>query len=389
MGKFIFVPAMIGQVKNMFTAGKLWKGVPVNSFSKGCVDYHPYLLASAWWEMKDDVDFRKKIDVPDDMIFYGDSGGYQSVKMGIELEVEKTLKWQEKSCHRAMAFDHPPSAIKVNGRSIPTTEEVFDLKMQQTYENNTKAILLRTNFDLEYYNVMQGETLPRRNKWYDKMKDLEFEHLAIATRPHGSGLAQALALCHLHSKGYTGKVHVLGVGGTNVIPIFPYIKHWFEEITIDSSSYGQGVRTREYYINMSKAVIFGEKDDDFSRAFKDRAKIDGLECQCKTCKMIDKGEVEVLWGPGSMGGGLITSHNLRVVLNYVNYLNDVKDVMSDRDYKDMFIDQVVNKQRRPELTLALNFIDNYKEHGIEKTYNKYGRALEIDSKRVVQQESLF
>ena len=141
MADFIFVPALIGQIKNMYTAGKFWKDTPINSFSKDCVDYHPYILASAWWEMWDEVDFRKKINVPEDMIFYGDSGGYQSVKKGIKLEVEKTLRWQEMSCNRAMTFDHPPSAIKVNGRSVPTTDKVFDLKMQQTYDNNTKAIL--------------------------------------------------------------------------------------------------------------------------------------------------------------------------------------------------------------------------------------------------------
>jgi len=391
LSNFIFIPALVGQIKNMHLAGKTWKDTPINSFAKGCIDYYPYLLASAWYEL-DKPNFKELLTAPDNLTLVGDSGGYQAGRKNIQLDVENTMIWQNSNCDRSISFDHPPNTIRIDNRPIPNTFKEFKVKMDQTYKNNMEAIKLREKHGLHdtiYYNVMHGTTLERRNVWYNLMKDMPFEYKSVATRPHGSPLAQAFAICHLHSKGYTDKTHALGIGGNNVIPIFPYVKDLFEEITIDSSSYGQGVRTREYSINMRETRMLGNKADEKSSNFKKQISVDGLTCKCNTCKTISREEVPILWEPGSMGGALITAHNLRVVLDYVEWVDVMYDTLGRKEYKKFIKEEVLQGNKRSELSQALGFIDDYLKSGIDRVYYKYARLLNIDSQTPVKQYTLF
>lgn len=391
MGKFIFIPALVGQIKNMYLKGEFWKNKPINSFSHGCIDYYPYLLASAWWEMEDGhFHIRNMLDTPPDLQFYGDSGGYQAGRKGIEIDIPNTVQWQMDNCDYAMSFDHPPSSTRVNGKSVPTKDSLYDQRTNKTYENNIRALQLIDLSKVKYYNVMQGETLPRRDRWYNMMKDLPFHYMSVATKPAGDPLLQAFAICHLHSKGYTGKVHVLGVGGNNVLPIFPYMKDQFEEITVDSSSYGQGVRTREYLVSMKRSVMLGStKSDHAAKDFKAASKSEGLKCKCPTCSLITREEADVLWSPGSIGGALITMHNLWMVIGAVEVLNDIRSKSNLKNYKEFIQEAVLKGNHRDRLSLALEFMQEYFINGIENTYLKYIKALNIDSKRVITQENLF
>lgn len=308
----------------------------------------------------------------DDVTLYGDSGGYQASSKGVELDVPNILKWQETNCDYGFMFDKPP----YHAARTPVNDSDFLEYMEITYQQTKQAVDLRDmSKPVTYFNILHGHTLERREVWYDRLIDLPCEHLCNSVRPASKALSQAFGICWLHSKGYTGRVHHLGVGGMNVLPVFVYAQDMFEVLTTDSSSYGQGVRTRQYFSDQKLPIFLGTKGtDSASMLFKDQIKIDGIPCDCPYCKSIDKTETEILSAPGSLGGSLITGHNLCYVLNYCDRLEEVYAAGKDeyRAYIKVLTDR---KALSANTMLAIHFIDDYFKMGIERTYSKYKKVL--------------
>lgn len=400
MGRFVFIPAMIMQLRNMYYANKKWKGFGVNSFTDDAIDPYDHLLVSSWWESDweknkqspEKPTFRDVCSIRKNITLFGDSGGFQAESKGIELDVEFLSSWQLKNCDFYMGFDVPPDHVRSNGVARITTDAEFRQKTEQTYQNNLK--LLNTVGEdklVNYYNVMQGITLDRRNYFYDKLSQLPFQKYAVACRPSGNAVLQAFAVCHLHSKGFEGVVHVLGVGGYTVIPIFPYLKDLFEHLTIDSSTYGQGARTREYFTSTGEKYYLGTtKDDPVIEKNKTYFRDNGLPCDCLSCRSIVGEEIEHLWGEGTLGGSLITVHNLRTTLNYVDELNNVYDNEGREYYKKYIHDKLHTTNKTHNLFIALDLIDFYIESkSIEKTYHKFIRYLRTNEDIPKEHNSLF
>lgn len=394
----IFVPALVGQFKLMIHKYKTWKGKQINSFSKDSLFYHPYLLTSAWWEK----DWQKRrhphqtmkeiLKTREGLTFFGDSGGFQAAKKSVPIEVDDTIRWQIANCDLGISPDLPPNTIRFGGDVRPATDEFFVMRMNQTHHNCLLALkeMDRLGKSVPIYNAMHGTTIERRDLWYNKMRDINFPYLALATKPAYSPLAYAFALAHIHSKGYNGKLHVLGVGGATVLPLLVYTKDWFEEVTFDSSTYGNGARLRELYLTPTKSIMLSTKiKDPKAREFKEKVMIDGLECKCHTCRTIDKHEVEILWMPGSISGALITNHNLEMMIEYNNHINDIHAALSKKEYKEYLINELLQNSMPNELNLAFNFLDEYIKNGLADTYRRYRRVMLIDEHRTVEQQKLF
>lgn len=395
MGKFVFIPAMITHLRNVYYMGCRWKGKGINPFTSDSIDPYNYLLVSAWWEIDWMEKKNKRISnykemVSDTVTVFGDSGGFQAESKGINPDVRKLSTWQMQNCDYYMGFDIPPDHVRVGNVTKITNTSQFKEKTQQTFENNLLLCNIAEEKIDNYYNVMQGITLERRDYFFDLLSTLPFQKYAVACRPSGNPVLQAFAVCHLHSKGITGDVHVLGVGGETVIPIFPYLKDLFNLLTIDSSSYGQGVITRMYKLIDGKNLNFGNKKNN--NIDIDRVKIDGLPCNCNVCNQIDINEVSILWAEGSIGGSLITCHNLRITLDHVDYLNKLYDDLGRNNYKELIKQTLLakNKNIKSNLFIALDLIDYYLEtRNIEKVNYKYLPYIRSAEDIPKQYNSLF
>ena len=384
----------------MHTAGKTWKGYDVVPYTNNAIYHYDYLLVSAWYEQdwynsKNSVSSYKDIVKIQNVTLYGDSGGFQAGRKGFDLDVEATVKWQTSACDYAVAFDQPPNSVMRGNRILPSSDSIYYDKMRQTYENNLKALseIEKHGYnDIPYFNVMHGTTLERRDVWYSAMENLPIKYKAVAMRPAGDPVAQSFAVCHAHSRGYRDKLHVLGVGSTTVLPAMIYMSDMFDSISFDSSSYGNGaIRRMYYYDKLRKFYNLGHTIfDPISDKFKESVIHDGLKCACPVCSKISKEETPIFWESGSMGGSLMTMHNMYLNVEYVKEITNIFNSVSKKEYKEIIIENYIKESiKLNSLGVAFGFIDEYKKNGIEKAYYKYSRVINEDNQTVLNQELLF
>lgn len=384
MGEVTFIPAMIGQLKNMTYADKQWQGYYLDSFSTKAIDYIPNLLISAWWELDwqkaavEELTYRGALRMRPGTVVMGDSGGFQAYKKGIALDVPKTLDWMTSTCDCGMAFDIPPDTYKdSSGRRRVSPMSVYKEKTAESLRNNEAAAKILSDMgksDFPIYNVMHGATLEKRHYWYQHMKDLPFSRVASVIGNRASAIGQAFGLCHLLSEGYTNAVHVLGIGGFYVTPMLVYLADYFDEITFDSSSYGQCGIYRKYFWN-ERIMPLGRSQDNYSFQFQKQVVEQGLPCDCKICNLVNKHGVEVLWADGSIGGALVIAHNLRVTIDHLALYKSKYKELGREGYKNYLQRELPDSG---SLALSLEFIDFFLENGIEAAYHKYYRPLGVN-----------
>ena len=221
-----------------------------------------------------------------DDILISDSAGFQIAMFhlkGAECKIKPidSLRWQEENADVGFILDYPP-----------TTSRTFDYKhfkwclgktveMCKFFQDNRK------NKDMKLLNVMHGESYETQSKWYEAIKDFDFDGWAIGVKPSADPMLQALSFMFLWEKGEFKKdsckwLHFFGTSGKHVVPTLIYAASFLPDhidVSYDSSSYNIGSIYRTYYMpfDIGPHLSFGNK-------FKLNSGLTKLPCKCPVCE---------------------------------------------------------------------------------------------------------
>ena len=385
--RFQFFPALIGGLGHHYTSKRrvlgrdhLWKNKFSCSFwSDSSLFKCLNLLTSAYYS-RTKTNWRAHMDIGEDATLMADSGGFQCATIGAKLDPLEILKWQEVNANIAFTLDIPPVNLEQKAVGpVSTTKLVwmsdaeFNVALEKTYQNNIVFEKNRTNKNLKIYNCLHGTSEDKFDRWFNRVKDFEFEGWAYGCKPVGDPLVQSMGLSRLYHRGIRDRVHLLGVGGINVLPVLIYCTKYFTNLTVDSSSYGQGYLTKKYLIpdDLTDSISFGRLRDPDEKHY---SQYDSLPCMCPVCSEVE--HLEILAQPGSIGGALIALHNLYSIVSFVDELK----MMNERELLDY-----ISENCPQRATEAVKFFDISVSQGHEKamqTYRDYFSQEFVESRQL-------
>lgn len=144
----------------------------------------------------------------------GDSGGYQVANSGTAITGdsfrEKTLRWLEDNADVAMTLDVPtwPLQKKMEYR-YKSVKECLDASI----ENLEYFRAHRRNSNTVFLNVLQGNSTPESDAWYNAVKHFDFEGWAFAGRLRNNFYNLCRRILKMADEGQIEKkkwIHVLG-----------------------------------------------------------------------------------------------------------------------------------------------------------------------------------
>ena len=257
LSKFIYFPS--------FSAGAFGNNLEKDFRFKngmGCRFYtdeyedqyrHNQILITAGVHFKKD-DYRTRIGLTDENLVMGDSGGYQiaSGNMKWKPEHKETIfKWLENNTDIAMNLDIPPR-LKYAG--------MFDECLDMSAEN-FKYFADNQSGKTKFLNIIQGTEEISYKKWYDKIKDFDFNGWSVGGV--GSSLYRFMAALSVlldgkeHLKMNNEYLHILGTSRIRDFLMTVQLQKSLEEIgsnmtvTTDSSSPDRAVVFGTFYTNFS------------------------------------------------------------------------------------------------------------------------------------------
>ena len=359
----VYVPALCEGLRYQFKKGnnidgdyipafadmeRFKKGYGFSWWTEKSPFYYPRILVSAYYGMKAAHFYRDEYQIGKDVLFMGDSGGFQiasTKRKGGNLKgltPVNVLEWLKENCDIGLALDIPPT---LSGDQ-PSDQEYQHAKNTLVANN---GVYERYRDDLMCYNVLHGETDERMNDWYNAVKDTSFEGWAVGLKPSSHPILQARGLGFMAQNGHTENIHVLGASGFDVIPLFAYASKTIDNLTYDSSSYNRGVIERQYIMpqNMRFKMHFGTKEvTNKTKVLNNR--LDSMPCNCPVCTNV---KAEQMYDEGSQAGSLLSMHNLYWYLYYA----DTMKIMSQGD-PDMFR-FYVSTVCKPTAELAMDIFD--------------------------------
>jgi len=310
---------------------------------------YPALLVSAYYGIKY-PNFRQEFELPPELLFMGDSGGFQLVSLvkkfkrlahEAETKVErdrywrearrvkealqpiKVLRWQERNCQVGFVLDVP-----LVGKQGGHSRKRFEAALAKSVENYDIAVSNRKKMPEDgflLYNVLHGMSITQLEEWYDAVKDFPLDGYSLPLKPPNDPLQQAFGLTFAMAHGFMRNIHVLGVSGFEVVPTIVYASKFIDNLTYDSATpTGNGAKFRGYHTPMSPGVIMGNPSK--WRIFfgeKSSGLLNKLPCDCPVCEQIP--HPSVFDEPGTAAGSLIALHNLYVFLRYSMILEALLD----------------------------------------------------------------
>lgn len=324
------------------------------------------ILISAFYG-KSHPSLREEFKIGNNVRLFGDSGGFQIESLmqlkGREISISplEVLEWEEKNCDVGFVLDYP---------LIEGDRQHFEGNMEKSF-NNFKIMsgAYNNNSKMKLYNILQsyGPNIGYLEDWYNKMSCFEnLKGWGISCNPAMSSYrTYQLALCgaYMIDKGIKQNLHFLAFGGS-MIPILAYLSQYVDNITFDSSSWGEGNRRRNYFspygIPSAGKIFFGDKINN---------KLKQLPCGCPVCQKVGN-NFGFFNDNGSTPGAIMSLHNLWVIINFTNMCDRLKD---DRE---LFI-EIIKPDN--EMQLAFDFIDYSVEKGFQKAVAKYHNQMQIET----------
>lgn len=328
---------------------------------------HNGLLISAYYAINK-PNLRELLNLRDDVLLFGDSGGFQIYSLGQtkgETEAHKikgkinpksVIDWQQQCCNIGMTLDVPL-------KERPYTEDLF---IKRALESKYGGDIMRENHynkEFSLYNVIHGKDPVDMRRWQVITEmDHEFDGHSINTDSvSNSAMAMGYALEYLRGEEF----HALGTSGERQLIILAHANRYLKtRIYFDSSSYAMGWRTREYYNPFDYAgdgLFFGNLKEG---VIFDR--IEEMFCPCPVCSSISP---EMLWDAKTIEGNIISgayisAHNMFWTSHFVKMLNQLS---KNENAWRSFVKQTVD----PDTLKYIEFIDDVADIGLEKAYGKY------------------
>ena len=243
--EFIYFPSLSagGFASALIKNQKLSSGVPCRFYSDEYPEEwrHKFFLVTAGHYYKK-MDIRAQMGLGDDVLVFGDSGGYQiatgALKYSDDLR-EKIFHWLEANSDVAANLDIPPKTVY---------ENQFEKCAEISYDNFAWFEKNQSG-KTKFLNMLQGSNPSEYDWWYHKFKHFEFSGWAIGGPQKLVDFMWALALM-LKNREFENVqneyLHLLGISKISDFFILSTIqkllnKHYGNRIvvTTDSSSPGQ------------------------------------------------------------------------------------------------------------------------------------------------------
>ena len=202
---------------------------------------HPYFLITAGHHYKK-MDFRQQIGLEDDVLVFGDSGGFQIATGALKWDStirEKIFHWLEANSDVAANLDIPPRA---------TYENRFTDSMNISFDN-FKWFEKHQSGKTKFLNVIQGTYSDEYYEWYHKFKDFDFNGWCIGGPKKLVDFMYVVALMlkeREFEKKHVQFVHLLGISKISDFYILSTLQKLLNEhtggrvqLSTDSSSPGQ------------------------------------------------------------------------------------------------------------------------------------------------------
>ena len=242
---FIYYPSLsAGSMVSAFKKNtKFEDGVTTRFFSK---EYpkewrHPYFLITAGHHFKK-MDFRDQMGLDDEVLVFGDSGGFQIATGALKWDStirERIFEWLEHNSDVAANLDIPPRA-KYENRFAESMDISFD---------NFKYFESKQTGKTDFLNVIQGTYHEEYEQWYHKFKDFAFNGWCIGGPKKLVDFMYVIALMlkeREFEKNHIKYIHLLGISKISDFFILATLQKLINKLTdnrvlfsTDSSSPGQ------------------------------------------------------------------------------------------------------------------------------------------------------
>ena len=202
---------------------------------------HPAFLITAGHYYKK-AGFRESIDLADDVLVFGDSGGFQIATGALEYKPairEQIFHWLEDNSDVAANLDIPPRAMYEN-----RFQEAMDLSF-----DNFKYFETNQSGKTKFLNVLQGTNPEEYTTWYNKFKDFDFNGWCIGGPRKLVDFMFSVALFlenREFEKPHIEYAHFLGISKISDFFVLAIIQNLLNKLTdnrilvsTDSSSPGQ------------------------------------------------------------------------------------------------------------------------------------------------------
>jgi hypothetical protein len=303
MNEIIYFPVYLHQLEKYHFIDKL----NLRHWEKTSLFYHPYILLSAgnYIKMKG---FRERLEIPDDVLIFGDSGGHQIATGGSGdnfLSSLRSLRWyKDNGINYGIIFDIPPYTIKKKSNKIITFEKALKLSYKYSME-----MVKRNNGELILYNVLHGKNKNEIDKWFNVMNELNLDRWCISQKMGLDLFAYQIKKLYDDGVKY---IHVLGLSGTVITAFLFLIKKYFKLITFDSSSFKITGIYRQYRIPLTPNEKIYIKDVENAHKI----------CMCPICQTADQNR-DLLYADYGLSEVGLALHNLFWYLQELKLLENI------------------------------------------------------------------
>jgi len=361
--KLVFIPAILPN-KDLF--GK--ETDKYSFFSDKSLYFYPNVLISAYHGKH--LDIRKELECNDNVMILGDSGGFQAVTLGGDINAKEVIKWQMNNCNAGLILDKPPYKFGGTAQFAGTpSKEFFNECLEKTKQN--ALIALEHNKGekkIRLYGVIQGETWEQMKQWYETISSIQtnekkFDAWALSPKPSNDVFKIAMLGILCLEKKIDTPLHILQISNRPGIIVAALIRFCIQQtVTIDSSSPSKASRFGEIYnpYTFLAEIKTGQR--------RPKEKMNGWMCDCPICQAtnISFNDVE-----NKNYENILDLHNLYQIVRFVKYMDWV---VQDKEILMKMVKTVsINAYN------AIEMIYYYKEYGLERTKLKYPNVFESNN----------
>ncbi len=259
------------------------------------------------------------------MRIIGDSGGFQQLmSKDIILDPRSEIEWLNENCHIGFTLDYPPLIYE------PKIEYYTDSKFDRCLQLSTEAASVaydNKSKELELFASIHGDSHRMISRWIQSMESVgEYDGLALAPKG-GEGWRDLYMLLEAHKRGYK-RVHIFAETGRSISYLLVLCAKWFDEITVDSTTWSLGESARGYFApgslrttelningyqsptNNGESLTVLSKNNPFDRA----------PCDCPICRDIDF----TTSFEHPLSGRMLSAHNLVMLIRHYTFINALK-----------------------------------------------------------------
>lgn len=352
----------------------IYQGKSLGWWNKDALMPYNSLLMSAYFGM-DMIKTREDMGCPEEVLFFGDSGGYQLLSMGLKdekkyaklsekLTPKNVIEWQQDICDIGMTLDIPLPRENVNSYTPSMYRKHLDISKKNAWAMRE----MHTNKKFHLFNCVHGSTFHDMVQWKDECEEgHDYDGYSLST---SSTIKKLLSLRLGFAQEFsTGKpYHLLGVSSLQNVLLIAYAnKYTKTTVYFDSSSSAAGRMYRKYinfYDLGGGGINLVEEHDKYLN-------MEGFTCPCPVCsQLVTK---EDMWAKKTLSGVLITLHNLYWMGNFTEFANQLV-------HDDEAFDSFVRRNCQPWVKESMNFLDDVHDIGLEDAYNRhfFGSSQQIE-----------